>query len=102
MPNALRHNFTVCPTVSNSHGSTHTGYTLELEEAFAVQKAGLPCKDTGKKRMLLWHGSRLSNWSGILQQGLKIAPPEAPVTGYMVRSASHPSFEIAQDQCHHR
>ncbi|GJN05295.1 hypothetical protein PR202_ga22913 [Eleusine coracana subsp. coracana] len=34
-------------------------------------------------RMLLWHGSRLSNWAGILSQGLRIAPPEAPVTGYM-------------------
>ncbi len=36
-------------------------------------------------RMLLWHGSRLSNWVGILSQGLRVAPPEAPVTGYMVR-----------------
>ena len=35
-------------------------------------------------RMLLWHGSRLTNWAGILTQGLRIAPPEAPVTGYMV------------------
>ena len=33
--------------------------------------------------MLLWHGSRLTNYVGILQQGLRIAPPEAPVTGYM-------------------
>ena len=69
--------------------------------------------------MLLWHGSRLTNWTGILSQGhsyidlflsyaykcmsvclfhdncklsectlyvppgLRIAPPEAPVTGYM-------------------
>ena len=36
-------------------------------------------------RKLLWHGSRLTNWVGILSQGLRIAPPEAPVTGYMVR-----------------
>ena len=34
-------------------------------------------------RMLLWHGSRTSNFAGILSQGLRIAPPEAPVTGYM-------------------
>lgn len=32
--------------------------------------------------MLLWHGSRLTNWVGILSQGLRIAPPEAPKTGY--------------------
>lgn len=34
-------------------------------------------------RKLLWHGSRLTNFVGILSQGLRIAPPEAPVTGYM-------------------
>ena len=34
-------------------------------------------------RQLLWHGSRLSNYVGILSQGLRIAPPSAPVTGYM-------------------
>ena len=34
-------------------------------------------------KRLLWHGSRLTNWCGILSQGLRIAPPEAPVTGYM-------------------
>lgn len=33
--------------------------------------------------MLLWHGSRLSNFGGILSQGLRIAPPEAPVSGYL-------------------
>lgn len=34
-------------------------------------------------RRLLWHGSRRSNVIGILSQGLRIAPPEAPVSGYM-------------------
>jgi poly [ADP-ribose] polymerase 2/3/4 len=33
--------------------------------------------------MLLWHGSRFSNFVGILSQGLRIAPPEAPKTGYL-------------------
>ena len=33
--------------------------------------------------MLLWHGSRLTNYVGILSKGLKIAPLEAPSTGYM-------------------
>jgi hypothetical protein len=32
---------------------------------------------------LLWHGSRLTNFVGILRNGLRIAPPEAPATGYM-------------------
>ncbi|KFX93482.1 hypothetical protein O988_06797 [Pseudogymnoascus sp. VKM F-3808] len=34
-------------------------------------------------RRLLWHGSRCTNFAGILSQGLRIAPPEAPVSGYM-------------------
>lgn len=34
-------------------------------------------------RMLLFHGSAMSNYLGILSQGLRIAPPEAPTTGYM-------------------
>lgn len=41
-------------------------------------------------RWLLWHGSRLTNWMGILGQGLRIAPPEAPVTGYMVSKIDLP------------
>ncbi|OQS03866.1 hypothetical protein THRCLA_03849, partial [Thraustotheca clavata] len=32
---------------------------------------------------LLWHGSRLANIASILTKGLRIAPPEAPSTGYM-------------------
>lgn len=33
--------------------------------------------------MLLWHGSRFYNFGGILSQGLRIAPPEAPKSGYL-------------------
>jgi len=36
-----------------------------------------------RPRKLLWHGSRLCNFVGILNQGLRIAPPEAPTSGYM-------------------
>jgi len=32
---------------------------------------------------LLWHGSKLYNFLSIFYQGLRIAPPEAPATGYM-------------------
>ncbi len=48
----------------NKHGS---------EEAFR--------KDLDN-HVMLWHGSRLTNFVGILSQGLRIAPPEAPVSGY--------------------
>ena len=40
-----------------------------------------PMKELGNRK-LLWHGSGMTNFLGILSQGLRIAPPEAPVTGY--------------------
>lgn len=49
-------------------------------------------------RQLLWHGSRITNFTGILSQGLRIAPPEAPVQGYMfgkgIYAAGTPSCTI--------
>jgi hypothetical protein len=39
-------------------------------------------KGLGNRR-LLFHGSQMSNFLGIMGQGLRIAPPEAPATGYM-------------------
>jgi len=70
--------------LSTTHGSTHMGYKLKLLDVYAVEKPseGPRFRDCGN-RMLLWHGSRMTNWAGILGAGLKIAPPEAPSTGYM-------------------
>lgn len=70
--------------VANSHGSTHNQYNLVVQNVYRLerQKCGRFKEEVGNK-MLLWHGSRLTNWAGILKQGLRIAPPEAPVTGYM-------------------
>ncbi|XP_067140597.1 poly [ADP-ribose] polymerase 2-like isoform X2 [Centruroides vittatus] len=70
--------------VQNTHGETHRSYSLSVTDVFKCSKSGEDknFRDYGNK-MLLWHGSRLSNWPGILKQGLRIAPPEAPVTGYM-------------------
>jgi len=74
--------------VKNTHAKTHSWYQLEIEDVFIVDREGekerfLGYKYPDKKRKLLWHGSRLTNFAGILSQGLRIAPPEAPVTGYM-------------------
>ncbi|XP_043217135.1 poly [ADP-ribose] polymerase 1-like [Amphibalanus amphitrite] len=73
--------------IKNTHASTHSNYTLELEQVFCVSRKGEATryKPFSKlhNRKLLWHGSRLSNFAGILSQGLRIAPPEAPATGYM-------------------
>jgi len=68
--------------LENTHATTHNQYHMELLDVFALEHEKKAFTDVGN-RMLLWHGSRLTNWVGILSQGLRIAPPEAPVTGYM-------------------
>nr|XP_023025730.1 poly [ADP-ribose] polymerase [Leptinotarsa decemlineata] len=73
--------------VKNTHAATHNNYELEVEEVYTVERQGedkrfKPFRKLHNHR-LLWHGSRVTNFAGILSQGLRIAPPEAPVTGYM-------------------
>ncbi|XVF80597.1 hypothetical protein PTKIN_Ptkin15bG0086500 [Pterospermum kingtungense] len=71
----------------NTHAKTHSNYIVDIVQIFKVAREGEIERFEKffgtKNRMLLWHGSRLTNWTGILSQGLHIAPPEAPVTGYM-------------------
>lgn len=76
--------------VRDTHGFTHQ-MKVELRHAFRVERESETAawNDSGfdklndGERLLLWHGSRTTNFAGILNQGLRIAPPEAPVTGYM-------------------
>lgn len=73
--------------IKNTHAATHTQYELEILDVFKVSRVGedkryKPFKKL-HNRKLLWHGSRLTNFAGIISQGLRIAPPEAPSTGYM-------------------
>lgn len=71
--------------VQNSHAETHKHYDLIIEDILKVTRKNERDRyDKFKNfpnRKLLWHGSRLTNWIGILKNGLKIAPPEAPYTG---------------------
>ncbi|TFK76676.1 PARP-domain-containing protein [Pluteus cervinus] len=77
--------------VQDTHGQTHRHYSVKVLNAYRVEresetvaweKAGFNELADGE-HFLLWHGSRTTNFAGILSQGLRIAPPEAPVTGYM-------------------
>ncbi|KAI1342692.1 PARP-domain-containing protein [Xylariaceae sp. FL0016] len=65
------------------------GLRYRLQDIFRIERPGEGerfAKSTkhmkDSKRMLLWHGTRTTNYGGILSQGLRIAPPEAPVNGY--------------------
>lgn len=69
--------------------STHH-IKYKIEDIFRIERKGendrfenSKFKDIKSDRRLLWHGSRTTNFGGILSQGLRIAPPEAPVSGYM-------------------
>ncbi|KAH8928429.1 PARP-domain-containing protein [Atractiella rhizophila] len=62
---------------------------MKVHRVFRVERKGELARfesggwnDFEGERMLLWHGSRTTNFVGILSTGLRIAPPEAPVTGY--------------------
>jgi poly [ADP-ribose] polymerase len=73
----------------DSKGATHY-LSYKVEDIFRIERQGeldrfekSEYSKVSSNRRLLWHGSRVTNFGGILGQGLRIAPPEAPVSGYM-------------------
>jgi poly [ADP-ribose] polymerase len=75
--------------LNDSKGSTHH-MNYKVEDIFRIERQGefdrfekSKYSKISSNRRLLWHGSRVTNFGGILGQGLRIAPPEAPVSGYM-------------------
>ncbi|KAL8366761.1 hypothetical protein RB599_011246, partial [Gaeumannomyces hyphopodioides] len=76
--------------LNDTRGATH-GHNYTVKDIFRIERAGeherfdkdSPLAGPPQDRRLLWHGSRVTNFGGILSQGLRIAPPEAPVSGYM-------------------
>uniref|UniRef100_A0A3Q2CG68 Poly [ADP-ribose] polymerase n=1 Tax=Cyprinodon variegatus TaxID=28743 RepID=A0A3Q2CG68_CYPVA len=71
--------------LQSTHAPTHCDYTMTLLDIFSVDRGGESDSFLSHlhNKTLLWHGSRLTNWVGILSKGLRVAPPEAPTTGYM-------------------
>ncbi|KAG4428497.1 hypothetical protein IFR05_016017, partial [Cadophora sp. M221] len=72
-----------------TRGATHNA-NYHVDQIFRIERQGekdrfnnSPFAGPPRDRRLLWHGSRTTNFGGILSQGLRIAPPEAPVSGYM-------------------
>lgn len=73
----------------DSSSSGH-GLKYRLQDIFRIEGEGekdrfeksyyANLKD--KNRLLLWHGSRTTDYGGILSRALRIAPPEAPLNGY--------------------
>ena len=83
--NVIHESEAVFKTVDEYVQNSSSGYRLKLLDCFEIEKEGEkerlnPDKLDNKK--LLFHGSRFSNFVGILSTGLRIAPPEAPSHGY--------------------
>lgn len=58
--------------VKNTHAATHSTYELDIEDVFIINRQGedkryKPFKKLPNKK-LLWHGSRVTNYVGILSQ----------------------------------
>ncbi|XP_019089234.1 PREDICTED: poly [ADP-ribose] polymerase 2-like [Camelina sativa] len=92
--------------MENTHAKMHSGYTVEIAQLFrasrGVEADRFQQFSSSKNRRLLWHGSRLTNWAGILSQGLRIAPPEAPLTGFMFGKGVYfaDMFSKSANYCH--
>lgn len=72
--------------IANTSGATHN-FRLKLQQVFEVNRKGESARFDPflkmKNRQLLWHGSRLANYVGILSQGLRINPSNVVKTGSM-------------------
>ncbi|KAI8633460.1 PARP-domain-containing protein [Xylariaceae sp. FL1651] len=69
----------------DTRGATHNA-NYQVAQIFRIERDGEfdrfnASHGAPRDRRLLWHGSRCTNFGGILSQGLRIAPPEAPMFG---------------------
>jgi len=93
--------------LQTSNPSDHRCYNIELQEVFELDREGeqnrfdTKCKDI-RNRRLLWHGSLMTNFVGIISQGLRIAPPEAPASGYNFGKGVYFADMIAKSACYCR
>ncbi|KAL4124192.1 hypothetical protein PRIC2_010031 [Phytophthora ramorum] len=68
--------------IKNTDGGSKFSVNTILKIARPDEESHTEVLGSLDNHKLLWHGSRLSNFVGILSQGLRIAPPEAPRNGY--------------------
>ena len=65
-------------SIQSTNATTHSMYSMEVLDVFSLDKTNEVARYENRgNTKLLYHGSRLSNWAGILSQGLRIAPPRS-------------------------
>jgi len=83
-----RSEYQIIQDMVNHTQSKEFDYDLSVEGIFEIDRAGEAERFEPFTKLphhrLLWHGSRTTNYIGLLSQGLRIAPPEAPVSGYFL------------------
>lgn len=86
--------------MKNTHGNTHTSFEMKLVNVFKIERENEAenFRADLHNHRLLWHGSPLTNWVGILLRGLRIAPPEAPSTGYMFGKVKYEFYQKFLDR----
>jgi len=69
-----------------SYATVTSQRSAGVRNIFRIQRKGEPERMEKFKGLenhfLLWHGSKVSNFLGIFSEGLRVAPPNAPVSGY--------------------
>jgi len=74
--------------VKNSSSVLYPDFSLSVIDAFSVEKPSetksFEKYNSLNNHWLLWHGSRLCNYIGILKNGLRICPAEAPLHGQLL------------------
>ena len=79
--------------LNNTHATTHKQYKLKVKDLFRLKRDKEEDRfekwETIDNHQLLWHGSRITNFAGILSQGLRIAPPEAPMVSDITSYSFH-------------
>lgn len=91
----------------SSNDSTHRCYNIDISDIYELDREGEKnrfdkhCKNIGNRR-LLWHGSRVTNFVGIISEGLRIAPPSAPASGYNFGKGVYFADMIAKSACYCR
>ena len=75
------HDVTADATIKHIYRVSRTEEIDRFIAGGGYDVTGMERKAVNDRRVLLWHGSRGCNFGGILSQGLRIAPPEAPANG---------------------
>jgi hypothetical protein len=81
----VEHSSNIFKNIDTYITNTSDYYKIKVEDMYELKREGEKESYNPhgyKNKKMLFHGSRFSNFTGIIGKGLRIAPKEAPSTGY--------------------